>query len=171
MRKVILPVLVALLVFVSCNNDDETSTLETESNCLCENETEYICWKLNGVNQSANPVGKVVTDVLLSQGYINFGDNGSTNFYFEYEDFPVPLQLNTLYQINSSTSSDYDIGFDGTSDIDTLFISASIKFTENTTSHIKGEFSAWSAITRNDLTGETNSIDLAIENGCFKLLK
>ncbi len=167
MKRLILPIL--LLFFIACSND-ETPT-ENESTCLCSNETEYVCWKLNDVNQSANPVGKVVSDALLNQGYINFGDNGSTNFYFEYEDFPTPLQLNTLYQINTSTSSDYDIVFDGTSDIDTLFTSASIKFTENTSTYIKGEFSAWNAITRNELTGENHSIDLTIENGCFKLLK
>lgn len=171
MKKIILPVLVGFLVFLSCNKDNETTTSKNESTCLCNNEPEYICWKLNEINQSANPVGKVVSDVLLNQGYINFGDNGTTNFYFEYEDFPTPLQLNTLYQINTSTSSDYDIGFDGAGDIDTFFVSASIKFTENTASYIKGEFSAWSANTRNDLTGSSNSINLTIKNGCFKLLK
>ena len=167
MKKLILPII--MLLFTACS-DDETST-ENESTCLCNNETEYICWELNNVNQSANPVGKVVTDALLNQGYINFGDNGSTNFIFEYEDFPAPIQLNYLYEINSSTSSDYYIAFDGTNDIDTLFTSASVKFTENTSAYLKGEFSAWNAKTRNELTGENHSIDLTIENGCFELLK
>jgi hypothetical protein len=161
MKRTILA-LVVLTIFAcnkSTNNNSNTST------CICDGQTEYVCWKLNGTNKSITNLAKQVDDVF-AQGlrHYAFQDLNSPKFYLEFE-WPSQITIGRTYNLDLNTSSgqyDFDYGYGS----DTVFYKGTFLMEENNTTYIKGKFTASDA----KVNGIPNP-NIIITNGCFKLLK
>lgn len=161
-----LKLLLVLAIFSSCAKNDVNK--QTTSTCNCDGQSEYVCWKLNGVDKNITNLKKQVDDVF-AQGlrHYSFQDLNSPKFYLEVE-WPTQIIVGQTYNLDLNTSAnqyDFDCGY-GNGTADTVFYKGTFIMEENNSTFVKGKFTASEA----KVNGVSNP-NIIITNGCFKLLK